>query len=101
MIDYRNRREIWLRNRWPQIRAKGIWRYIFWRGLVGTGGFVFSFFTVVDVLTSNVPHHVTQSDLIKSAVACAFFGFVWGMLSWWLRNYAYTELSKSESVQKK
>jgi NhaP-type Na+/H+ or K+/H+ antiporter len=81
--------------RWKDIRAKGQWHYVIWRGVIGWGVPFGVFFILVRVVLpwfSQSPEY-QQGDLVAkiaiAAVLCLIGGLGFGILTWSLIEREY------------
>lgn len=68
------------RARWLQVRAKGRWHFILWRGVVGWGLLTAILFSIlVSVTNENIGF---IEVLLIAAIAFPIGGFFWGLAMW-------------------
>jgi len=83
--------ETWLEG-WGRIREKGVWRFIFWRGLLAFGLPFATLISILDFVVDDRPFEI-RGFLIRLLVG----GSVFGALSWrWYeRRYRIHQSTRS------
>ncbi|HEX3534233.1 MAG TPA: hypothetical protein VHT23_08425 [Gemmatimonadaceae bacterium] len=82
------------RERWLQIEAKGMKRFVLIRGLVGWGGLMAVAFMIVDyfhwkrladagVFSSEEAHAIYLSGMSVGIAICLVGGLAFGIITWW------------------
>lgn len=83
----------WLvRNRqWNTVRAKGLWHFVLFRGVLFWGMTMFVFMSILLPLFSRRPHAFEPRTLLINAVIWLVSGVAWGLLTWWISERHYSK----------
>ena len=87
------RTELWLRERWPAIRARGFARFVLVRGLLTYGGIMALVIAVMVALTLGTNHPRLPMLLGFAIPLCAMGGLLWGVLTWWINERLFRSLT--------
>lgn len=87
------RKERWLRERWPAIRAAGLVRFVLVRGLLTWGGMMAAAIIVMVTLTLGVDHPRLPLLLALAIPLCAIGGMLWAALGWWINERLFRSLT--------
>jgi hypothetical protein len=93
VTDYGSRAERWVAQKWPAIRARGMWRFVLLKGVVVLGR--------ADVRLPRhhdagpVPLRITRCCSPLALPLCAIGGLCWGLLTWYFNERIYRALQTS------
>jgi uncharacterized membrane protein len=81
----------WLvhRRRWDTVRAKGLWHFVLFRGVLYWGATMFAVMSILLPLLSHRPHAFETRTLLINAVIWLVAGVAWALLTWWLSERLY------------
>ena len=82
MTDYGSRAERWVAEKWPAIRAGGMWRFVLLKGVAFWGGLMLAFMAVMMLVQLGIDHPRLPLVLAVAVPLCAFGGLCWGLLTW-------------------
>ena len=77
MTDYGPRAERWVAEKWPAIRAGGLWRFVLLKGVAFWGGLMFAFMTLVMAVQLGIAHPRLLLVIAVAVPLCAMGGLVW------------------------
>jgi len=76
--------------RWEQIKRRGIWRFVFLRGVLGWGlacGIIAIIFEVLSRKEEALPWYLVLGLFLPG-------GFIWGLATWFVSDRACSRQSK-------
>lgn len=82
MTQYGSRAERWVAEKWPAIRAGGMWRFVLAKGVAFWGGLMLAFMAVAMTVQLGVDHPRLPLVLAVAVPLCAIGGLCWGLLTW-------------------
>ena len=88
-----SRRERWLREQWPAIRARGAARFVLVRGLLTWGGIMAGTVAAMVIFRLGLDHPRLLLLLGIAVPLCAFGGLLWGALTWWVNERIFRSLT--------
>ena len=86
MTDYGPRAERWVAEKWPAIRAGGLWRFVLLKGVAFWGGLMFLAMLVMTGLRLGFDHPRYPLLAAIALVLCAIGGLFWGLLTWYFNE---------------
>ena len=78
-----------LASRWPAIRARGLTRFVLFRGALIWGGLMFAFMAVAMWLNFGFEHPQFCLLIGIAAALCVFGGMVWAAVTWAINERVY------------
>ena len=94
MTDYGSRAERWVAEKWPAIRAGGLWRFVLLKGVAFWGGLMFLGMLVMTGLRLGFDHPRYPLLAAISFVLCAIGGLFWGLLTWYFNERIFRALQQ-------
>ena len=73
---------------WEILRCRGLIYFLFVRGVLRWGGFMF-IFTVLMTLLGIVHRDLSLSALLTTVVICVLGGLAWGAVTWCCNEWLY------------
>ncbi len=95
MTDYGSRAERWVAQKWPAIRARGMWRFVLLKGVAFWGGLMFAFLATMMLVQFGAAHPRFPLLLAVALPLCAIGGLCWGLLTWYFNERIYRALQTS------
>ena len=92
MTDYGSRTERWVAERWPALRARGMWHFVLRKGVLFWGGAMFAFMTVMMLVQFGAGHPRFPLLIGIALPLCAIGGLCWGLLTWYFNERVYRAL---------
>ncbi|KQY52188.1 hypothetical protein [Lysobacter sp. Root494] len=92
-MNFGQRTELWIREQWPAIRARGFARFVLVRGLLTYGGSMAVAIAVMVTLTLGTDHPRLPMLLGIAMPLCAIGGLLWGALTWWVNERLFRSLT--------
>ena len=93
MTHYGSRAERWVAQKWPAIRARGMWHFALLKGIVFWGGLMFAFLAIMMLLQFGAAHPKFPLLLAVALPLCAIGGLVWGLLTWFFNERIFRALN--------
>ena len=93
MTDYGSRAERSVAEKWPAMRAGGMWRFVLVKGVAFWGGLMFVFMTVMMLVKFGAAHPKFSLLLAVALPLCAIGGFAWGLLTWFFNERIFRALN--------
>ena len=93
MTQYGSRAERWVAQKWPAIRARGMWHFVLLKGIVFWGGLMFAFLAIMMLLQFGAAHPKFPLLLAVALPLCAIGGLVWGLLTWFFNERIFRALN--------
>ncbi len=87
------RKERWLREHWPAIRAAGLLRFVLVRGLLTWGGMMSAAVAIMLSLRLGVEHPRLPLLLVIAIPLCAIGGMLWSAVGWWINERLFRSLT--------
>ena len=94
MTDYGKPTNRWLARRWPEIRAKGMSRFIMVRGVGIWGGLMFALSFAMVWIRFGPQHPRFWLLLAVAAGLCLVGGAVWGLLTWTINERIFRNINE-------
>ncbi len=94
MTDYGSRAERSVAEKWPAMRAGGMWRFVLVKGVAFWGGLMLAFMALMMVLQLGIDHPRLPLVLAVAVPLCAIGGLCWGLLTWILNERIYRALQQ-------
>ena len=95
MTDYGSRAERWVAQKWPAIRARGMWRFVLLKGVAFWGGLMFAFMAVMMLVKFGASHPQLPLLMAVALPLCAVGGLCWGLLTWFFNERIFRALLHS------
>ena len=95
MTDYGSRAERWVAQKWPAIRARGMWHFVLLKGVAFWGGLMLAFMTVLMLVQLGPAHPRLPLVLAVAVPLCAIGGLAWGLLTWFFNERIFRALQHS------
>lgn len=92
MTGYGSRAERWVAERWPAIRARGMWRFVLVRGMAIWGGAMFGFLAAMMAIRFGVDHPRFPLLMAVALPLCALGGLCWALLTWFFNERIFHAL---------
>jgi hypothetical protein len=74
---------------WSKVRDKGIWRFVFIKGLLGYGGLMFVFTALLSPYIRHSTEMLSPDRLAMNAAIWAVAGLAWGAITWHVCERAF------------
>lgn len=94
MTDYGSRAERWVAEKWPAIRAGGMWRFVLVKGVAFWGGLMFPAMLAMTGLRLGFDHPRYPLMLAVALPLCAIGGAVWALLTWYFNERIFRALQQ-------
>ena len=94
MTQYGSRAERWVAQKWPAIRARGMWHFVLLKGIVFWGGLMFAFLAIMMLLQFGAAHPKFPLLLAVALPLCAIGGLGWGLLTWYFNERIFRALQQ-------
>ena len=79
---------------WQSLRHRGPIYFLFVRGVLGWGGFMF-IFTMLMTLLGIFQRDLFPSALLKTGSICVLGGLLWGAVTWCFNEWLYRKHGSS------
>ena len=86
MTDYGSRAERWVAEKWPAIRAAGLWRFVLLKGVAFWGGLMFLAMLAMTGLRLGFDHPRYPLMAAIALPLCAIGGVAWALLTWYFNE---------------
>jgi prolipoprotein diacylglyceryltransferase len=95
VTDYGSRAERWVAQKWPAIRARGMWQFVLVKGVAFWGGLMFVFLAIMMLVQFGAAHPRFPLLLAVALPLCAIGGLAWGLLTWFFNERIFRALQHS------
>jgi len=94
MTGYGSRAERQVAEKWPALRARGMWRFVLVKGVVFWGGLMFAFMAVAMAVQLGIAHPRLTLVIAVALPLCAVGGVTWGLLTWYFNERIFRALQQ-------
>ena len=85
---------------WSKVRAKGLWRFVLINGLLGYGGLMFVFTSLLSPYIRQSAEMLSPDRLAMNAAIWALAGMTWAALTWHFSEKNFLKYATDSRTQK-